>query len=124
MADILWNNDDVSIDTLGVTVPKWLEYGLTPADIAAINQGGCESGAFMPAVTYAIANDVMHKHGDDILEYIENDLGELPAATNLSWKGLAVHYFSLAVELFCYNVEDEIIEALKAEEDEECEGIN
>ena len=121
MSDIMWNNDDITIDTLNVTVPSWLEHDLTPADVAAINQGGCASGAFMPAVTYHIANDVMHKHGDDILEYIENNLGELPPADKVSWSGMAVLYFSTAVELFCSSIEDEIIEALEAEQDDESE---
>jgi len=32
--------------------PAWIVNELTPYDLAAINQGGCASGAYMPAVTY------------------------------------------------------------------------
>lgn len=32
-----------------VDVPEWITEPLSPADIAAILQGGCESGAWMPA---------------------------------------------------------------------------
>jgi len=34
------------------TIPQWIEQDITPSTVAAILQGGCESGAYMPAVTY------------------------------------------------------------------------
>ena len=51
-------------------VPNWIEQDITHADIAAIVQGGCASGAYMPAVTYATAAAVMAEHGDDVLQYL------------------------------------------------------
>lgn len=71
-------------------------------ELHAIQQGGCASGAYMPAVTYYTANRVMSQHGDAVLEYIENGFGELPSPpAGDSWSGLAVFYLSMAVELWC-----------------------
>lgn len=85
--------------------PEWL-VNMSPVTelegIQAILHGGCSSGAYMPAVTYHTASQTMAAHGDDILEYIENNLGDLPnPPKGSSWSGIAVHYCSLAVELWC-----------------------
>jgi len=83
--------------------PEWITQPLTPYDIAAIEQGGCASGAYMPAVTYYEANKTMSKHGDEVLDYIERELGEVPPNPDFvdrSWSGLACYYLSMAVELF------------------------
>jgi hypothetical protein len=52
--------------------PEWITQALSPYDIAAINQGGCASGAYMPAVTYHAAALTMSDHGDDVLQYIQD----------------------------------------------------
>ena len=81
--------------------PDWITQALSPADIAAINQGGCASGAYMPAVTYYDANKVMAEHGDDVLEFLE-DYEALPDyPQGMNWQGMAVLFLSCAVELFC-----------------------
>lgn len=49
--DALWNNEEPVAD-LGIEVPRWIDQDISPNDIAAICQGGCASGAYMPAVTY------------------------------------------------------------------------
>lgn len=84
--------------------PDWIteEGGLELADILSVQQGGCASGAFMPAVTYNTAIEVMTAHGTDIIEYLEDSLGELPTVPHGStWGGICVHYYSYAVELWC-----------------------
>jgi len=82
--------------------PAWITQALSPYDLAAINQGGCASGAYMPAVTYHLASKTMGEHGDDVLQYIQDACGELPQVDNdESWSGIAVFYLSSAVELFC-----------------------
>ena len=84
--------------------PEWITQALSPYDIAAINQGGCASGAYMPAVTYHQAAQTMSEHGDEVLDYITDILGELPKpADDESWSGMACFYLSYAVELFCLN---------------------
>ena len=84
--------------------PAWITQALSPYDLAAINQGGCASGAYMPAVTYHLASKTMGEHGDDVLQYIEEQFGELPKpADDESWSGIAVFYLSCAVEIFSAN---------------------
>lgn len=85
-------------DTRSVMEPANLDL----SDIQAIQQGGCASGAYMPAVTYWQASKTMAEHGDDVLEYIVDQWGELPTPDNdLSWSGIAVLYLSTAVEIWC-----------------------
>lgn len=82
--------------------PAWITQALSPSDIAAINQGGCASGAYMPAVTYYDASQVMALNGNEVLQYIEDNYDELPPIPKgESWSGIAVFYLSVAVELFC-----------------------
>ena len=81
--------------------PAWIEGELEVYDIASIQQGGCASGAYMPAVTYYQAKQTMAEHGDEVLDYIENELGELPQVPQgESWSGIAVFFLSYAVELW------------------------
>lgn len=116
--DILWWYDD-PVTELGINVPDWIEQDITPCDIAAIVQGGCASGAYMPAVTYYQARVTMDEYGDEVLEYIEESLGELPTPpTGESWSGLAVYYLSIAVELWASSIEEEIAELLSEGEED------
>jgi len=88
-------------------IPNFIDQDLTPYDLAAIIQGGCESGAYMPAVTYHKAMETMSEHGDDVFTYIEERLGELPTPKEVtSWSGLACFYVSYAVELWAIENED------------------
>lgn len=87
--------------------PEWLETPLSPSDVAAINQGGCSSGAYMPAVTYYNALETMRDYGNDVLQYIEDNTGELPAPPKgSSWEAINCFYLSYAVELFALSLED------------------
>ena len=82
--------------------PPWIIEHLNGNDIAAVNQGGCASGAYMPAVTYHQAITTMGEHGDDVLDYLQDFSSELPTPPqDICWSGLAVFYLSRAVELFC-----------------------
>ena len=81
--------------------PAWIDQDLEYYDIASIQQGGCASGAYMPAVTYYQARQTMNDYGDDVLQYIEDQLGELPQPDKgESWSGMACFYLSVAVELW------------------------
>ncbi len=84
--------------------PVWItcNQDLDMIDIQGIQQGGCASGAYMPAVTYYTAVQTMSEHGNDIFDYIETLWGEVPQPeTVISWSALAVFYLSMAVELWC-----------------------
>ena len=103
--DQIWNCETPTADILGITVAAWIDQDIDPATVAAIVQGGCASGAYMPAVTYYQALRTMSEHGDDVLQYIDDALGELPAPqAGESWGGIAVHYLSTAVELWAHDI--------------------
>lgn len=112
----IWNCEKTVAELLNVTQPAWIEHDLTAIDIASICQGGCASGSYMPAVTYWKANDTMANHGDDVLDYIFNVLGELPTPPKFeSWCGMACFYLSTAVELWAGDVMAQL-EELEGEE--------
>ncbi len=117
----LWNTETAiaAIPDLELDVPAWISPDISPYDVAAICQGGCASGAYMPAVTYSAALKTMDAHGDDVLQYIEDALGELPAPpSDVSWSGLAVFYLSTAVELWAASAEA-VLEDFEPEEAQE-----
>jgi len=96
----------------GIEVPEWIDQDISLDDIRNILQGGCDSGAYMPAVTYCQALKTMADHGDDVLQYIEDAVGDLPDVKGESWSGMACKYLSAAVELWCSSIEDEADYAL------------
>ena len=87
-------------------VPNWIEQDISACDVAAIIQGGCAGGRYMPAVTYATATAIMVEHGDDVLKYLVDQLGELPRPdVDIAWSAMAAHFLSAAVE--CWAIEHE-----------------
>lgn len=120
----LWNTETpiAEIEGLDIDIPAWIERDISPNDVAAICQGGCASGAYMPAVTYHTALKTMAEHGDDVLQYIEDAMGELPALptgrNSLGWAGMACFYLSAAVELWTSSIESEL-ESFEAKEAKE-----
>ena len=109
--DEIWNCETPVAELLDCYIPAWIEQSITAQDIAAIVQGGCASGAYMPAVTYYQANRTMSERGDDVLQYIQDYIGELPKLPDdESWSGMACFYLSYAIELWAsdifYRLED------------------
>lgn len=101
----IWNCETPVAQLLDIDAPAWIDAGVSAADVAAIVQGGCASGAYIPAVTYWQALETMTRHGDDVLQYIDDVLGKVPAPkTGESWGGIAVHYISTAVELWAHDI--------------------
>jgi hypothetical protein len=112
----LWNTEK-PVSDFGIDVPDWIDQDISPSDVAAICQGGCASGAYMPAVTYHQAAQTMAEHGDDVLDYIDNSMGELPTIpADSSWSSIAVFFLSCAVELWASSVESEL-EAMDDEDE-------
>ena len=106
----IWNTDTAisKIDGLDITIPAWIDDDITPADVAAIVQGGCASGAYMTAVTYHTAAKTMAGHGEDVLQYIDDAMGELPSVAGQGWSQMACTYLSCAVELWACSIESEL----------------
>ena len=52
----IWNTETAisKIPGLEIDTPRWIDKDISPADIAAIIQGGCASGAYMPAVIFRL----------------------------------------------------------------------
>jgi hypothetical protein len=114
----LWNNEN-PVSKYDIDVPAWIDQDISPYDVAAIVQGGCASGAYMPAVTYYDAKETMNAHGDDIMQYIEDQLGELPEPPkDVGWDQMACFFVSYAVELWAFGVESEL-ENIEEEEEGE-----
>lgn len=104
----MWE-DDSPVTEKGIAVPDWINQGISPADVAAIVQGGCASGAYMPAVVYFEALATMADHGDDVLQYLQDNYGELPRPRDdESWSGMACFYLSAAVELWASSAAAEL----------------
>ena len=107
----IWDEDtpitDLDVD---IEVPSWIEQDISPQDVAAIVQGGCSSGAYMPAVTYHQALATMDEYGDDILDYIDNIYGEIPEPVDkgISWSARASYYVSIAVQSWSLSAHDEL----------------
>ena len=113
-----WDNE-TDIADLDINQPRWIAQTLSPHDMVAIYEGGCASGAYMPAVTYHQASSTMNDHGDEVLQFIEDHMGEVPQPpAGESWRGIAVFYLSCAVELWVYSHMD-TVEAAIAEADQE-----
>lgn len=106
----LWEHDEPITDYLpDFDVPVWIDQDISPYDVAGICQGGCASGAYMPAVINHQAAATMGEHGDDVLQYIQDAYDELPAPrADESWSGMAVYYLSIAVELWASLAQDEL----------------
>ena len=101
----IWNCEIPVSDLLDIDVPAWIDGDISASTIASIVQGGCASGAYMPAVTYWQALETMTRHGDDVLQYIDDVMGELPAPSRgESWSGMACFYLSYAVELWAGDI--------------------
>jgi hypothetical protein len=111
----LWDFDENEAREY-VKVPQWIEQNITIYDVESICEGGCSSGAYMPAVTYHEANRTMAAFGDEVLEYLDDSFGELPEIpSSSSWSGIAVFFLSAAVEIWANSVRDEIIENIESE---------
>ena len=96
----IWNNEDaicLQTDTLDdISIPPWIEQDITPSTVAAIVHGGKQHD-----LCRLVSPRLMAEHGDDVLQFIKDEIGELPQpARDESWSGIAVYYLSHAVELW------------------------
>ena len=71
--------------------------------IRSIQDGGCASGAYMPAVTYYTAVECMNEHYSEIEDILEDAFcGNWPVfdISKENWRGFAVKLVSMAVEVW------------------------
>lgn len=77
------------------------------SEIQAILQGGCASGAYMPAVTYSTSLECMAQCSDSVEKQLaEMDLEFSFNPANDSFSGFCVDLCSAAVEAWCYQFAD------------------
>lgn len=99
----MWN-DERMVRDCGIDVPAWIDQDITWYDIAAIAEGGCASGAYMPAVTYSVAMDTMREYGDEVFEYLTDVFGAIPQVKDESFSGYCCAVLSSAVELWAFAI--------------------
>ena len=105
----MWNNEQPVGSLIDIEVPEWIDSDISARDVAAICQGGCACGAYMPAVTYHTARETMNEHGDDVLQFLEDYSDGIPEVPRgESWAGIAVFFLSYAVELWASMAESEL----------------
>ena len=117
MSNVNLYEHDERVHSFGVTVPPWIDSDITAATVAAIEHGGCESGAYMPAVTYYDAARTMDEHGDAVLDFLADCYGDelpTPDMARTCWYGVASFYLSLAVEVWAFNASDALRTAIEA----------
>ena len=115
-ANALWENDVPVCDIApGIKIPDWIENReITAYNVASIIQGGCASGAYMPAVDHHKALATMSVYGDEVLNFIEERTGESPEALYpTSWSAMACFFLSYAVELWAASIEEDLLEAIE-----------
>ena len=92
-----------------ITIPDWIDQDILIRTIDDIVRQGCTPGLYMLAVAGCPALATMSLHGDEILWFVEDALGEpLTIPTGSGWSGLACHYLSTAVELWAADAGDQI----------------
>ena len=115
----LWDYDEEYVADY-LDVPRWIEDDITADTVAAVIQGGCASGAYMPAVAYWQALETMDEHSDSIEAYLDG-FDILESIEYDHWAGVACAVVSSAVEAWCMSIEDDLLELIeeKMEEDED-----
>ena len=112
----LQNNGSQIVECLDI--PRWIEASrfegeLTDVldELKAITEGGCSSGAYMPAVTYYDAIQTMANHGDEVYEFIHScGFEPTDGMDSGSWGTTCCHVMSLAVELWAIEAVDHLHE--------------
>jgi hypothetical protein len=85
----------------GLEIPAWIEQDITCGTVMEICVGGCDSGAYMPAVTYYTAKETMAKHGEEIVDFIVERLGQEGLANDHdSFGAICCFFVSSAVDLW------------------------
>jgi len=116
---VLYDHEHESVADC-ITIPPWIDQGLTCRELGSILEGGCASGAYMAAVESQAALETMSEYGDAVLEYIDSITDGVPAAPeNSYWSELATFYLAKAIELWAGEAGDDVAEQLEKTDDPE-----
>lgn len=76
------------------------------SELQSILQCGCAGNAHR-SVFYYEASQCMAEYGDSVIQYLEDNYGELPTIpTGSSWSQIASFYLTCAIESWCYQFSD------------------
>ena len=100
-------NFDIPVSDFEIDVPSFIDQDISASTIAAIIEGGCSSGSYMPAVTYHEALETMNNYGDDVLSMVE-EAGHGISLNGGLWAGLACQLVSSAVESWASSIEGDL----------------
>jgi hypothetical protein len=109
-------NGEIKIRNLGIEIPIWIDRDITVYTVEAILHSGCDSGAYMPAVTYWDAKQTMSQQGDEITGFLHDHDYSVSIISDDTWGEICVRFLSAAVSLWCANVIDEINDKLSVED--------
>ena len=105
---------ELELTLLGIDVPKWIDQDVTLYTANNVACGGCESGAYMPAVIYCKAQETMGEYGDDVLQYLDDvGLCEPIETSGKTWLCIACDILSRACDIWFSSIdssEGEIID--------------
>ena len=108
---------DRPVSDYGIEPPGWISEPISTLDVAAILEGGCQSGTYPPAVEYRQALETMNVYGDEIIGFLCNNMWEVPRFEVTSWPRAAVKILSTGIEMWCWTVADELAERMRWEGD-------
>ena len=83
-------------------------------EVASIMQSGCASNAYTPTVS--MAKETMFKHGDEILNLLDESGYMDEFNINLkesTWGHVCVQILITAIEALCQQIEDRILEEVE-----------
>ena len=111
-------DDELCIAVHELEIPAWIEADaligtsqdgtdyVYVSSLKDIIYGGCASGCYMPAVTYATALSTMGVYGSEVMSYLWEHFCERPELPKscVLWQEICCHWLSVAVELWAYEM--------------------
>ena len=111
-----WERDlDLRVELY--SLPLWVDITSLGEDVAwwfDLNQHGCESGMYMPAVTYHEARDTFKRYGAEMLDYLANQDIEWHEAFARKFKGQSVDMDHLATFIYSLCIENLSLQVMSA----------
>ena len=118
-AKSMWDEQEL-VQDLGIDVPFFVKFDIgaedgtqfkhpTVQDVASIFQGGCDSGAWMPAVTYYSALRNLAENAIEIEDYLDEVGWGITKSTEDGIMTVACEMVSAAVEIWAAGVHQELV---------------
>lgn len=99
----------MKIDSNYYVIPPWIDKDIEWSTVIELQNHGCDTGIYMPAVTYHEALATINQYHREIFDFLDDYLDEIELPTG-SWPTIAVYILSIAVELWAERLWDEMSE--------------